>query len=256
MALDPRVERGFGDSADLYEQSRPGWPAAAVERVLRELGVGASSTVVDLAAGTGKLTRELRPRVGRVVAVEPLPAMRRELLANVPDAEAVDGTAEAIPLADATADGLLVAEAFHWFATPEAVAEIARVVRPGGGIGLLWNLHDFGDEAWLEGMGTVLSQRLGPELTSANRHEPENWEHAFEGSPFTPFERFDERHAQRTDATGLIAHICTWSFVRALPEAERAELVAELDAVLRRDHPSPNDVVLPYRTRVHWARRR
>src|SRR2546423_8736306 len=117
MPVDPHAERGFGSGAEAYDRHRPGWPAEAVERALRELGLGRDSTVVDLAAGTGKLTRELLPRVARVVAVEPSGDMLRQLRELVPEVEALEGTADAIPLADASIDGVFVAEAFHWFAT-------------------------------------------------------------------------------------------------------------------------------------------
>lgn len=255
MPVDPLAEAGFGQRADLYERGRPGWPAEAVERVLRELGLGPSSVVLDLAAGTGKLTRELAPRVGRVVAVEPLAAMRAELAAAVPGTEALEGTSEALPLEDASVDAVFVAEAFHWFATRESAVEMARVVRPGGGVVLLWNIHDFSEESWLAALGTELFKFIDPQRVKLSRHEPENWAHAFEGSEFGEFARFSVAHEMRTDAAGLVAHICTWSFVRALPDEARAELVDGLEAALRREHPTPDDVVLPLRCEVHWARR-
>jgi ubiquinone/menaquinone biosynthesis C-methylase UbiE len=254
MPVDPHAERGFGSGAEAYDRHRPGWPAEAVERALRELGLGRESTVVDLAAGTGKLTRELRPRVARVVAVEPSGDMLRQLREGIPEVEALEGTADAIPLAEASVDGVFVAEAFHWFATPEAVTEIARVLRPGGGLALLWNLYEWGDEGWLEKFGGVLGERLAPAVAQANRNRPENWEAAFDGSPFGPFARFDVPHEMRTDADGVIAHVGTWSHMRVLDESARDELSRELGAVLRREHPSPDDVALGFRTQVHWAR--
>ena len=255
MPVDPLAEAGFGQHADLYERSRPGWPAEAVERVLRELGLGPSSAVLDLAAGTGKLTRELSGRVGRVVAVEPLAAMRAELAAAVPGTEALEGSSEALPLDDASVDALSVAEAFHWFASREAAAEMARVVRPGGGVALLWNVHGWTEEPWLPVLGGELLKHVDPQLIKASRHEPENWAHAFEGSAFGEFAHFSVEHEMRTDVEGLVAHICTWSFVRNLPDGPRAELVEALEAALRREHPTPDDVVLPLRCQVHWARR-
>lgn len=256
MPVDPHAERGFGSGAEAYDRHRPGWPAEAVERALRELGLGRDSTVVDLAAGTGKLTRELRPRVARVVAVEPSGDMLGQLREVVPDVEALEGTADAIPLADASVDGVFVAEAFHWFATSEAVAEIARVLRPGGGVALLWNIYELGDDDWLEKFGGVIAQRLAPALTAVNRNRPESWQAAFDGSPFGPFEQFDVRHEVRTDSDGLVAHVGTWSHTRVLDESARAELMRELGTVLRREHPSPDDVALGLRTQVHWARLR
>jgi ubiquinone/menaquinone biosynthesis C-methylase UbiE len=133
MPLDPLAERAFSTRADHYERARPGWPSAAVELAAAGLGLRSESTVVDLAAGTGKLTRELVGHFARVVAVEPLAEMRRELEATVAGVDALEGTATDIPLGDASADAVFVADAFHWFATADALAEIARVVRPGGG---------------------------------------------------------------------------------------------------------------------------
>jgi ubiquinone/menaquinone biosynthesis C-methylase UbiE len=247
MSVDPRAERGFGSGADDYDRYRPGWPDEAIERALAALGIGPESTVVDLAAGTGKLTRALVGRTGRTVAVEPSADMLRRLREVVPDADAVDGTADAMPFADASVDGVFVAEAFHWFATSPAAAEIARVLRPGGGVALLWNLHDYGPEPWLEPAGRVLAPVLAPVFEAANRNRPERWQDAFAGAPFGPFERFDVRHEQRTDVEGLVAHVLTWSHTRGLDETVREELARELGEVLMREpdsrprgHPVPD----------------
>jgi SAM-dependent methyltransferase len=132
----------FGRAAREYELGRPGWPEELVDEAARELGLGPGSAVLDLAAGTGKLTRLLVPRFGRVVAVEPDEAMLEVLAEVVPEAEARLGSGERIPLGDAEVDCVFVAEAFHWFASPEVVGEIARVLRPGGGLVLLWNVQE------------------------------------------------------------------------------------------------------------------
>ena len=256
MPLDPLSERAFGARADEYERHRAGWPADAVERGLEGVGAGAESAVVDLAAGTGKLTRELVTRVARVIAVEPSADMRAQLVAAVPAAEALDGTAESIPLADASVDAVLVGEAFHWFATRAAVAEIARVVRPGGGLALLWNVHDFGDEPWVARMGELLTERRAPGITPLNRKQTGLWREAFEGSAFGPLEHFETRHEQRTDVDGFVAHVATWSFVGALDDEPRAALRRDLADLVRGEHPSPHDVAIRYRTNVYWARRR
>jgi SAM-dependent methyltransferase len=132
----------FGRAAREYELGRPGWPDELVDEAARELGLGPESAVLDLAAGTGKLTRLLVPRFGRVVAVEPDEAMLEVLAEVVPEAEALRGSGERIPLGDAEVDCIFVAEAFHWFASPEVVAEIARVLRPRGGLVLFWNIQE------------------------------------------------------------------------------------------------------------------
>ncbi len=255
MALDPLAERAFGMRADAYERHRPGWPAEAVERVLAGLGLAPDSTVVDLAAGTGKLTRELVPRAGRVVAVEPSEDMRRRLGEQVPAADVRAGTADDMPLDDGEADAVLVAEAFHWFATRTAVAEIARVVRPGGGIALLWNAHDFPHEEWAVRMGELLRERRAPGTTPINRKQTGLWRDAFDGGPFAALEHFETRHEQRTDVAGLVAHVSTWSFVAALEDAAREALERDLAETIAAAHPTPDEIAIPYRTDVYWARR-
>jgi ubiquinone/menaquinone biosynthesis C-methylase UbiE len=135
--MDPVVE-AFGDAAADYERARPSYPDAAV--ALLEAGSGVR--VCDLAAGTGKLTRLLAATGADVVAVEPVDGMRAELVRTAPDVRAVDGTAEAIPLDDGSVDLVTVAQAFHWFDFDPALAEIARVLRPGGRLAILFNERD------------------------------------------------------------------------------------------------------------------
>ena len=255
MAIDPRAEQAFGSEAEAYERHRPGWPGEAVAGALGCLGLGPESEVVDLAAGTGKLTRELIPLVRRVIAVEPSADMRRALAAAVPAAETLDGTAETIPLPDSSVDGLFAAEAFHWFATREAVAEIARVVRPRGGVALLWNIHQLGGDPWQAEAFATLGEIGAPAPGQLGRHELERWGQAFEGAPFDSFEEFSVPHEQRTDVPGLVEHILTWSHLRVLDDAKRDHLRRELLSVLEREHPSPGDVVISYRARLYCARR-
>jgi ubiquinone/menaquinone biosynthesis C-methylase UbiE len=127
--------RSFDRAAEEYERGRPGWPP----EVLELLPVAVDSTVLDIGAGTGKLTRVLAARYTHVIAVEPLAEMRAILEQRLPKAEALPGVAEAIPLGDASVDAVFTGQAFHWFANDVAVAEIARVLRPGGVLARMWN---------------------------------------------------------------------------------------------------------------------
>ena len=138
-ARDAQFGTAFGAVARDYERGRPGYPPEAIDAITRGLHLERGSVVVDLAAGTGKLTRELIERFHRVIAIEPLVEMRARLARTTPRAEALEGTAEHLPLPDASANAVLVAQAFHWFDGRRALGEIARVLRPGGGLGLLWN---------------------------------------------------------------------------------------------------------------------
>ncbi len=135
----------FAGVAELYERVRPEYPDEAVDWLVGRLGLEPGRVVVDLAAGTGKLTRRLVPSGARVVAVEPLPEMRAQLERIVPAADIVPGTAEELPLPDASADAVTVGQAFHWFDPEPAIAEIARVLRPGGALAPVWNIRDLSD---------------------------------------------------------------------------------------------------------------
>ena len=135
-AVNPVAAAGFGRAADVYERSRPSYPADAVARLVSELDIRAGRRVLDLAAGTGKLTRLLAEHGAELVAVEPSAAMREAFVSVLPGVPVHEGTAEKIPLADTSVDAVVVAQAFHWFDAPRALVEIARVLRPVGGLAL------------------------------------------------------------------------------------------------------------------------
>jgi ubiquinone/menaquinone biosynthesis C-methylase UbiE len=139
--IDP-MANAFGAAAADYERARPSYPPESIDVLRRDLGVGPGARVCDLAAGTGKLTRLLVATGADVVAVEPVAGMRDQLAEVLPDIDVLDGTAESIPLADDSVDLVTVAQAFHWFKFDEALAEIGRVVRPGGGLAILFNQRD------------------------------------------------------------------------------------------------------------------
>jgi SAM-dependent methyltransferase len=151
---DPKV-RGpytvFADVAAAYERARPGYPQGAVEWLVGDH----PADVVDLGAGTGKLTRGLVALGHRVVAVEPLDEMRAQLEAAVPEARAVAGKAESMPLPDASADVVASAQAFHWFDHDDAMPEIGRVLRPGGRLALVWNSRDDRDP-WMARLSAII----------------------------------------------------------------------------------------------------
>ena len=134
--------RGFQAAADAYERSRPDYPSQAIDRLVQELEIGRAATVLDLGAGTGKLTRMLIHTGARLVAVEPVDAMRHTFVEAVPGVPVVGGTAEAMPFADGVFDAVIIAQAFHWFHGVDALQEIHRVLRPSGRLGLIWNIRD------------------------------------------------------------------------------------------------------------------
>jgi SAM-dependent methyltransferase len=151
---------GYGRAAEAYERSRPDYPAEAVDRLIQELEINRSCSVLDLGAGTGKLTRMLVPTGARITAVEPVERMRRALARAVPHAAVVAGAAESIPITDGAFDAVVCAQAFHWFAGERALSEIHRVLRTRGRLGLLWNLRDESVD-WVRRMGAIIDRHLG-----------------------------------------------------------------------------------------------
>jgi SAM-dependent methyltransferase len=222
---DPRAA-SFGRAAEDYERGRPGWP----ERVAEVAALPADAEVLDLAAGTGKLTRLLVRHFARVVAVEPDDALR----ALIAEAETLAGAAESIPLPDSSVDGVFCAEAFHWFDAPGAVEEIARVLRPGGSVVVCFNTDGGETEPhWPDEARAVIEQhRPSGEMGGRHLVEAGAWRDAFDHGPFEPlrFETAPHEHVQTTDEA--IAQILSISGFALLPEAEREEMRAELRGVL------------------------
>jgi ubiquinone/menaquinone biosynthesis C-methylase UbiE len=214
--------------------------------------------VVDLAAGTGKLTRDLAGRLERVIAVEPLAAMRAELERRVPQAEALDGTAERIPVADDEADAVVVAQAFHWFDGRRALDEIARVLRTRGGLGLLWNTTPWENREtpWFALLDDLLERRR-VDLATLRRHASGRWREAFDGEHrFEPLAEAMFDNPQRMATDEFLDGFASRSYVAVLDAQERAGLLAEVGALLERSDAPVEDglVLVPMRTAAFWTR--
>jgi SAM-dependent methyltransferase len=244
MAIHPIATAGFGSSADFYERGRPGYPSAAIRWLTRRVGLRPGITVVDLAAGTGKLSHSLAGTGAQVIAVEPLEAMREAIRSGI---RALEGTAEAIPLAGASADVVTVGQAFHWFDGDLALAEIHRVLRPGASLGLLWNVRCLEDP-----IHAAIEELIEPHCDRVPRHRTASWRVAFEHtSLFGPLEEGEFPHEQRLDAEGLAAQVGSISAIAALPERERTLMLERTRALA-----AHGEVTLPYRCQVQVARMR
>jgi SAM-dependent methyltransferase len=220
--------QGFERGAAVYERARPSYPPEAVDHVVSVLGLAPGRTLVDLGAGTGKFTRLLTPSGARIVAVEPVAAMRALLASTVPDVEAVDGTAEAIPLGDGEADAVVAAQAFHWFATEAALADIARVLRPGGGLALVWNVRDRASPL-VRDTDAVLDRYRG----DTPSHATGAWRAAFERTDgFTPLEERRFANPQRIDRQGFVDRFLSVSIIAALDDAEQQRAATDLGALV------------------------
>ena len=238
-AIDPA--RSFDRAAAEYERGRPTYPPGLLDL----LPLGPDAEVLDLGAGTGKLTRVLVERYRRVVAVEPLDGMREILQQVVPSAESWSGTAEAIPLQDGAVDGVFAGQAFHWFANDEAVGEIARVLRPGGVLALVWN--EPGESSPLpDAYRAYLESLHAPSLQAVQSGL--SWSELIARGPFDALREGSVTHEQAQDRDDVLAFARSVSWIAHRPAAERARIMRDLDQLL-----SPGPFVFPIVAHVNWA---
>jgi SAM-dependent methyltransferase len=244
---------GSGDRwPDEYERGRPGWPREAVEL----LGLPPAATVLDLGAGTGKLTRLLVSAVGRVVAVEPADAMRRVLATLCPQAEARPGDAQAIPLPDRSVDAVFAAEAFHWFDDDQSLVEIARVLRAGGALVLLWNLPGGPWEPSVTAVEALLHERLPKGATDYDpldlggpRRADGKWRGSFAATGFEPVRHTRTPNPQTLDRDGLVAFFASMGWIADLADEKRVPLLAEVRSLL-----TDSEYRRQWTTHVYWTR--
>jgi SAM-dependent methyltransferase len=230
----------FGRVAKAYHRLRPAYSHPLLDRAQQVLELSPSARVLDLAAGTGRLTHELAHRFAHVIAVEPDGEMR----ALIDDGEVLAGTAEAIPVGDESVDAVFVGEAFHWFDADAAIAELARVLRAGGGLALI-SVHWWETEPPLPDPAQELLR--GPFVRFAAQRNPP-WDDAFIGSPFEPLRQEHFADEVTVDADTLLALYSTTSSLAALPHDERAALFGEVRAHLASPYR------LPIRHELSWTR--
>jgi len=239
-ANDPTGRR-FGEVADAFERGRPDYPDVIVDWLVEDR----PRHVVDLGAGTGKLTRALAARVPSVTAVEPDPVMRAALSKRLPGMAALAGTAEKIPLSTASADAVMVGQAWHWVDPVRAVPEVARVLRSGGFLGLVWNDRDE-DDAWIARLSSLLKQ-YGTSPDAG--YEPRV------GAPFTPLETVEHRWVNQVTVDEVVEMIVSRSYVIALPERSRDELLDRVRVLAAQAQDRATGLVpVAYVTRGYRAR--
>jgi ubiquinone/menaquinone biosynthesis C-methylase UbiE len=230
--------------AELYDRVRPGYPEEAVAYLRSQLGLGPDRVVADIAAGTGKLTRDLVASGAHVIAVEPLAEMRAVLAENVPEAELMAGTAEQVPLGDGSVDAITVAQAFHWFEPAAALVELGRVLRPRGAVALVWNIRDLGDRVQVE-----LNELLRPYRGDARSEHEQPWRDDVEASPlFGAVELRSFPWVARYTRDELAERIASVSFIAALAPEVREGLLERVRSLADR---VGDPVPFRYRTDVY-----
>ena len=238
--------RAFELVADLYERARPAYPPEAVDWIAERLDLRSGRVVLDLGAGTGKLSRALVGTGADVIAVEPGDSMRAELERAVPDVQALRGSAEDIPLPDASVDSVAVGQAFHWFRYEEAIPELHRVLRPGGGVALIWNARD--QESLIQ---REVNELLSPFIPSERAAVVDSSTHLAESTLFGPVEERRFHFVQNLDADGLVNRLASTSFVAASTPEKQEELEQRLRELARRHG---GNVAFAYVTDVYVSR--
>ncbi|QOQ77040.1 class I SAM-dependent methyltransferase [Pseudomonas poae] len=247
------AQQGFSTQAVTYAQGRPDYPRQLTGWLTEVLHIDAQSTVIDLGAGTGKFTRLLSTLAPALIAVEPVQAMGAQLNKLLPDVRLVEGTADAMPLPTAVADALVCAQAFHWFSTEAALAEIHRVLKPDGRLGLVWNVRDESVD-WVAAITDIITPYEG----DTPRFHTGRWREAFTGEYFSAPEMttFTYQHVGSPQEV-IMDRFLSVSFIAALPPAAKATVTAQLQALID-THPDlrgRDTVAFPYQTQAYVCQR-
>ena len=237
---------GFAAGAANYVAGRPEYPPEIEHWLTHDLGLRAGETALDLGAGTGKFTPRLLATGAKVIAVEPVPTMPAELVRQYPEVDARNGSAGQIPLDAATVSAVVCAQSFHWFATPEALREIHRVLKPGGAFGLVWNVRD-DSVPWV----AALTRTMKPFEGDTPRFHSQRWRLNFPAPGFSPLREyhFENAHTGPPEQV-IVSRILSVSFIAALPPRERDEVANQLREVIAQspELAGKSHVTFPYET--------
>jgi SAM-dependent methyltransferase len=254
MPVHDVAATGFGAEADTYERARPSYPPDAVAWFVEKLRIRAGATVVDLAAGTGKLTRLLAPAGAGLLAVEPVAGMARVLHEALPAVPLASSTAEAMPFAAGSLDAVTVAQAFHWFDADRAWAELHRALRPGGRVGLVWNARDRSVD-WVDRVWSIMDrvEKRAPWRAHDQWHDSALGDR----SGFGPLHDETFHHSQPVTPGAVVERVRSVSHVAVLPPPEQERVLDEVRDLLA-THPDTrgrDDLAIPYRVDASWCER-
>lgn len=250
--LHPTAAEGYGHGAQTYARGRPDFPRAALDWLIDDLRLGVGKVAVELGAGTGKFTKLLAQTGAEILAVEPVAAMLAQLHYELPQVRTLRASAHSLPLADDSADAVICAQSFHWFATHDVMAEIRRVLKPGGCLGLIWNVRDHSVD-WVAELARIYAPYEG----DAPRYDHGEWRSVFPSPGMGPLAEKSVEHAHTGSAEQVIVdRTASISFVAALPDPERHAVLDRVRALIARtpELAGKPAVSMPYVTQMYWCR--
>jgi SAM-dependent methyltransferase len=237
----------FESAAAEHERGRPGYPQDAVEYLAGRLGISEGKTVVDIAAGTGKLTRGLQPAGAFLIAIEPLETMLAELVRAVPAVAAVGAVAEGLPLAGDSVDAIVVANAWHWFDSPAALGELRRVLRPRGHLAIVYNRRDESVE-WVARLSEIIDEYRG----KTPHYRSGRWREEIETTSFFgPLERRDFRWEQPLSPALLRDRVASVSFMARLDGKQWTRAMRAVDELAAHEFGGRKEFAMPHTTEVY-----
>jgi ubiquinone/menaquinone biosynthesis C-methylase UbiE len=244
--------QGFEKAATVYEEARPSYPNEVID-LIKSL-CDKPNIIIDLGAGTGKLTRLLGPLDAReIIAIEPTSSMRENLQKIPIITKIIDGTAEHIPFENNTIDMIICGQSFHWFANHRALAEINRVLKPNGLLILVWNFQDNSEREWAKKISDYIDS-FGP--VGAMRFKSMEWKKAFDNQTFfsaLQHKQFKNNHRATRDL--LLKRILSTSFIAALPSEQQTKLIDEIQKMMENEEEVRNlqEFDVPLLTDVYWC---
>jgi SAM-dependent methyltransferase len=251
--LHPAVA-GFDRSAEAYERGRPGYPGDALAYLREALHLHPGDRVLELGAGTGKFTRAMRGWSARRIALEPVPGMRAVFRRASDDAELVIARAERIPLRSGSVEAVVAAQSFHWFQQPATLQEIRRVLRPSGGLAMVWNRRDE-SLPWTRRLGALIDAESG----EIPRTRSEEWRALFHGPGgfgphgFGPLDSREFTHVDHLTGDQVVDRVLSISAIGLLPPERQREIAGEIRRILAEDPQTAGCEVVdfPYRLETH-----
>ena len=251
--LHPKAALGFSREAHTYAKARPDYPEATLDWLRNRLDLGPGRCVLEVGAGTGKFTQRLLQAGATVLALEPVDEMRAELESRHPEIDVCKGVAAHLPFDEQSVDAIVCAQAFHWFAASEVLDEFARVLKPDGTLGLVWNVRDETVE-WVRRLGCLLHEHE----VGLPRYTPELVRALFPHSKFGPLQQVSSRHTQTGPAELVVVErIRSTSFIASMASIEQEQFLERVREILRTEHElrGADLVAFPYCTDMFSAQR-